>query len=86
VILLLLDLEVLFRVDIYESSTGEYIKYSASPNLGYGGVEGGGLFGGDGFMTVEVEIVAIKLIISPNLGRALPFSPIPGLILVNATG
>jgi hypothetical protein len=49
-------------------------------------VEGGGLFGGDGFMTVEVEIVAIKLIISPNLGRALPFSPIPGLILVNATG
>jgi hypothetical protein len=62
VICLLVDLEVLFRVDIYESSTGEYIKYSTSPNLEYGGVEGGGLFGRDGFMMVEVEIVSIKLI------------------------
>jgi hypothetical protein len=59
---LLVDFEILFRVNICESSTGEYIKYSASPNLGYGGVEGGCLFGGDGFMMVEVEIVAIKLI------------------------
>jgi hypothetical protein len=33
VVCLLVDVVVLFGVDIYESSTGEYIKYSASPNL-----------------------------------------------------
>jgi hypothetical protein len=57
VVRLLVDVEVLLRVDICESSTGEYIEYSASPNLGCSEVGGGGLFGGDGFRRVEVDIV-----------------------------
>ena len=31
---LLVDVEVLLGVDIYESTTAKYIKYSARPNLG----------------------------------------------------
>jgi hypothetical protein len=77
VVRLLVDVEVLVRVHICESSTGEYIEYSASPNLGCGEVDGGGLFGGDGFRMVEVDIVT-KIIIRLGPGRALPFSPVPG--------
>jgi hypothetical protein len=68
VICLLVDVEVLFRVNICDSSTSEYIKYLAIPNLGYSEVEGGGLYGGDGFMMVEVEIVAIELLRGWALG------------------
>jgi hypothetical protein len=39
---LLIDVVVLLGVDICESTTGEYIKYSVSPNKGWGDVDGGG--------------------------------------------
>jgi hypothetical protein len=39
---LLIDVVVLHGVDICESTTGEYIKYSVSPNKGWGDVDGGG--------------------------------------------
>jgi hypothetical protein len=77
VVCLLVDVVVLFGVDICESSTGEYIEYSASPNLRCGEVDGGGLFGGDGFRMVEVDVVT-KIIIRLGPGRALPFSPVSG--------
>jgi hypothetical protein len=41
VVRLLVDVIVLLGVDICESTTGEYMKYSASPNKGYGDVDGG---------------------------------------------
>ena len=39
---LFIDVIVFLGVDICESTMGEYIKYSASPNLGYGEVDGEG--------------------------------------------
>jgi hypothetical protein len=42
VVRLLVDVVVLLGVDICESTTGEYTKYSASPNKGHGDVDGGG--------------------------------------------
>jgi hypothetical protein len=42
VVHLLVDVIVLLRVNICELTTGEYIKYSASPNKRWGDVGGGG--------------------------------------------
>lgn len=42
VVRLLIDVEVLLRVYIYESTMGEYMKYSTSPNSGNGEVDRGG--------------------------------------------
>jgi len=43
IVCLLVDVVTFLRVCIYESTMGEYIKYSASPNLrGYGEVDGEG--------------------------------------------
>jgi hypothetical protein len=36
VVRILVDVVIFLRVDICESTTGEYIKYTASPNLGVG--------------------------------------------------
>jgi hypothetical protein len=44
VVRLLIDVIVLLGVNIYESTTDEYIKYSASPNKGCGDVDGAGLW------------------------------------------
>jgi hypothetical protein len=42
VVRLLVDVVILLGVDNSESTTGEYKKYSTSPNKGYGDVDGGG--------------------------------------------
>jgi hypothetical protein len=42
VVHLLVDVVVLVGVNICESTTGEYIKYSASPNKRWGDVDGEG--------------------------------------------